>query len=66
MAEQKDRLLAIEVKATASPRHKDGGGIRRFREEHEGACVGGLLLHSGSDTFRMSEGILCAPWWKVI
>ncbi|MCY4340666.1 MAG: ATP-binding protein [Gammaproteobacteria bacterium] len=66
VAEQKDRLLAIEVKATASPRHKDGGGLRLFREEHEGACVGGLLLHGGSDTFWMSEGILCAPWWKII
>jgi len=66
VVEQKDRLLAIEVKATSSPRHKDGGGLRLFREEYAGACVGGLLLHGGSDTFWMSEGILCAPWWKAI
>lgn len=59
------RLLPVEVKATAAPRHRDGQALRLFREEYGKACIGGLLLHGGTDAFWLSDGILCAPWWKV-
>ena len=61
-----EKLLAIEVKAAAAPRRQDSQELRLFREEYREARIGGLLLHGGTDTFWLSEGILCAPGWRVM
>ena len=63
--ESGERLLAIEVK-TAAARHRDTTGLRLFREEYADRFVGGLLLHGGSETQLMSDGILAVPWWRVL
>lgn len=60
------RLLAIEVKASPNPRLRDIGGLRLFREEYGPRCVGGLLLHTGQETPWLADGVLAAPWWRVV
>ena len=64
--EDRDRLLAIEIKATTRPTARDARHLRTFREEYGDAVAGCLLLHGGDDTFRMEEGIVAAPWWRVV
>ena len=61
-----DRLLPIEVKATASPGYSDTRGIRAFQQEYPDRFAGGLLLHGGSRTQWVSDGILAVPWWRVV
>lgn len=61
-----DRLLPIEVKASSRPTPGDVRHLRAFRQEYGPAVVGGLILHGGDETFRMEEGIVAAPWWRVI
>lgn len=61
-----DRLLAIEAKTTTNPGHGDTQGLRLFRDEYGERCAGGLLLHAGAETQWMAEGILAAPWWRVM
>lgn len=59
------RLLAIEVKAGA-PRYAHTTGLRLFREEYADQFAGGLLLHGGKEIVQMSDGILAAPWWRIL
>ena len=61
-----DRLLAVEVKAKTAPRLADISGLRLFQEEYPERCIGGLLLHGGDETQWMAEGVLAAPWWRVL
>lgn len=64
--ESGDRLLPIEVKATRSPRPPDVKHLRTFLQQYPDRCPGGLLLHDGGDISWLSEGILSAPWWRVL
>jgi predicted AAA+ superfamily ATPase len=66
VVEWKGRLLAVEVKAADRVSRRDARGIMSFREEYGKAVHGGLLLHTGAEVFWLSEGILAAPWWRVI
>ncbi len=61
-----DRLLGVEIKATRRPSPRDARHLRAFRDEYGGAVAGCLLLHGGTETFRLSEGIVAAPWWRVL
>jgi predicted AAA+ superfamily ATPase len=61
-----DRLLAVEVKATATPTAHDARHLRAFRAEYGDAVAGCLLLHTGDDVYRLEEGIVVAPWWRVV
>ncbi len=60
------RLLAVEVKAGASPGLGDIRGLRLFQQDYRDRFAGGLLLHGGRDTQWMAEGVLAAPWWRVL
>jgi predicted AAA+ superfamily ATPase len=60
------RLLPIEVKATAQPSSGDLGNMRVFMDEYTDLTVGGLLLHTGPDTFWISKNVLATPWWTVV
>jgi predicted AAA+ superfamily ATPase len=64
--ERQGKLLAIEIKATSNPGYNDTRGLRSFLQEYPTDALGGLLLHGGENTFWLSEGVLAAPWWKVI
>ncbi|MCA9489862.1 MAG: ATP-binding protein [Myxococcales bacterium] len=63
---QDGRLMAVEVKATRTPRLKDARHLRAFRDEYGDAVIGGLLLHDGADTFRLEDRVVAAPWWRVL
>ncbi len=66
VVEQPDgRLLAIECKSGERPTHDDADGLRLFLREYP-AAVGGLLLHSGSETRWISDRVLSVPWWRVM
>ena len=64
--ESGNRLLPIEVKATANPGYSDTRSLRTFREEYPEQCLGGLLLHGGRDTRWISKDILATPWWRAL
>ena len=66
VVEAGERLLAIEVKATANPGLADVRGLRLFRQDYPDRFAGGLLLHGGRVTQWMAEDILAAPWWRVL
>jgi hypothetical protein len=61
-----ERLLPIEIKASARVSGDDARHLRTFREQYPDAASGALLLHDGHDVFWVSEGILAAPWWRVV
>ena len=66
VVEAGDRLLPIEVKATANPGYADTRGLRAFRDEYPEQFAGGLLLHGGDRAQWMSDRILAVPWWRVL
>lgn len=66
VVESGEKLLAIEVKATARPRIRDITGLQLFRDEYRDRFVGGLLLHAGGQVEWLADGILAAPWWRVL
>ena len=61
-----DRLLPIEVKATARPRLRDTAHLRTFRAEYGERSRAGLLLHDGELLDWIAPDVLAAPWWKVL
>ncbi len=66
VVEHEGRLLAIEVRATSRPMPHDARHLQTFRAEYGEDVAGCLLLHAGNATFRMGEGIVAAPWWRVM
>lgn len=60
-----DRLLPIEVKATARPRLRDAEHLLTFRREYGDRALPGLLLHAGDRLEWLAPGLLAAPWWRV-
>jgi predicted AAA+ superfamily ATPase len=63
--ESGNRLLPIEVKASARPRLADCAHLRTFRAEYGKKARGGLLLHTGNALEWLAPDVLAAPWWKV-
>jgi hypothetical protein len=59
-------LVAVEVKATTRPRFRDTAGLRAFREAHGDLVRSCLLLHAGDQVDWLAEGVLGAPWWRVV
>lgn len=64
--ERDDSLLAIEVKATERPRADDWRHLQHFVAQYDRECVGALLLHGGTETFRAADRILALPWWRIL
>lgn len=64
--EQGRKLVAVEVKATATPRSSDARQLAAFRDDYGSAVHGCLLLHTGDEVTPIGRGILAAPWWRVI
>ncbi len=55
------RVLAIEVKMTTDPGYRHSDGLQKFLQTHS-AAVGGLLIHCGTMTKRLTENIVAVPW----
>lgn len=66
VVELKHGLLTIEVKTAARVGPRDAAGLRVLRDEYRDLFLGGLLLHDGEVVEALGEGILAAPWWKVL
>lgn len=66
VVESKHELLAIEIKAGQRMNMRDASNLRTFRDEYRDLFLGGLLLHDGTAVEPMGEGILGAPWWKIL
>jgi len=64
--EWKGQLLPVEVKASGRPKLSDIKSLRTFRQEYPDMVRTGLLLHTGQETCWLAEGILAAPWWRVL
>jgi predicted AAA+ superfamily ATPase len=60
------RLVAVEVKAGARVGRNDARGLIAFRDEYPKQFHGGLLLHDGEQIEWLSDGILAAPWHRVL
>lgn len=59
-------LLPIEIKTTRRPRLADARSLRLFREEYGRSSRAGLLLHGGTETTWLADGVLAAPWWRIL
>jgi hypothetical protein len=44
----------------------DARGLQPFRDEYGRAALAALLLHDGHEITWLADGILAAPWWRVI
>jgi predicted AAA+ superfamily ATPase len=64
--EWRGRVLPIEIKATPQPRLADARGLLTFRAEYPDLTRTGLLLHAGTETGWIAEGVFAAPWWRLI
>ena len=64
--ERNGQLLPIEVRTGCRPRLSDIRGLRVFRQEYPDLTRSGGLLHGGDDLTWLADGILAAPWWRVI
>ena len=59
-------MLETSYQLIRLPAYAVTRGIMAFREEYGQAVKGGLVLHSGAEIYWLSEGVLAAPWWRVI
>ncbi len=55
------RVIGIEVKAAATPRHDDAKHLRWLRDELGDRFVAGVVLHTGPHIYEMDERIVAAP-----
>ena len=50
----------------ARPRLAAARSLQLFRAEYGTAALPGLLLHDGEELGWLADGILAAPWWRVM
>jgi predicted AAA+ superfamily ATPase len=55
------RLIGIEVKASASPNADDARHLVWLRDQMEGRFVAGVVFHTGPRIYELSERIIAAP-----
>jgi uncharacterized protein len=66
VVEHAGRVLPVEVKSAARVSMSDARHLRTFLDEYPDLATGALLLHGGDDVFWLDEGVLAAPWHRVI
>lgn len=59
-------LVGIEVKTGTQPSLRDLRGLVTFLAEHPRAARGGVVVHTGEESYWLDEKILAVPWWKVM
>ncbi len=55
------RLVGIEIKAAASVTSSDARHLVWLRESMQDRFVAGVVLHTGQDTYELSDSIIAAP-----
>jgi uncharacterized protein len=58
------KLLAVEVKMSATAHYSDVAGLTTFLQQHSDA-VGGVLLYSGDTIQRLGERVIALPWQMI-
>lgn len=66
VVERDGELLGIEVKSGPRPSAADAANLGVFAEEYGERVRGSLVLHAGTDTYRLGPNILATPWWRVL
>lgn len=56
-----DRLLGLEIKATAAPKASDARHLRWLRDRNPTRFVAGAVLHTGPDVFEFDDNIFAVP-----
>ena len=64
VVERRQQVLAVEVKATATPSPRDAAKLRRFLDEYGETVAGGLLLLHPS--LWLGDRLLATPWWSIL
>jgi len=57
LEDSRGRLVGIEVKSTSSPSGRDFKGLRAFAQTVGERFHRGILLHTGTSTAPMGEGL---------
>jgi predicted AAA+ superfamily ATPase len=65
VVERPGSLLPIEVKAAARIRPDDARHLRTFLADYPEAA-GGLLLYGGDTVVALDDGVVAAPWYRVL
>lgn len=60
------KLLPIEVKAASRVRTDDARHLSTFLEEYPEKADAGLLLHTGEDTYWLTDSVLAASWRSIL
>ncbi len=55
-------LVPLEIKATATPSPAMARGIRKFRETAPAAWTRGFVIHTGTVTLPLGDGIVALPF----
>ena len=55
------RIVAIEIKASSSPKPEDARHLVWLRERLGAQVVAAVLFHTGPRAYRMSEGVMALP-----
>ena len=55
------RVLALEVKATSAPTPADARHLAWLRDRIGDRFIGGAVLHTGPDAFKLGERLLAVP-----
>ncbi|HUB05248.1 MAG TPA: DUF4143 domain-containing protein [Solirubrobacteraceae bacterium] len=56
-----ERIVGIEVKASAAPGNEDARHLRWLSDELGARFVAGVVLHTGPRLYELSDGIIAAP-----
>jgi predicted AAA+ superfamily ATPase len=56
-----NRLLGLEIKATAAPKATDARHLRWLRDENPTRFVAGAVLHTGPDVIAFDDDIFAVP-----
>lgn len=56
-----ERVIGIEIKATAAPNAADAKHLRWLKAELGERLVAGVVLHTGPRLYELADGILAAP-----
>lgn len=66
IVEHEGRVLAVEVKGSATVSRGDATHLEAFIEAHDQLVHGALVLYAGRQTLPLGDRILAAPWWQVL
>lgn len=59
-------LMPVEIKSALAPAWSDVRGLHAFIDEYADLVLGALVLHGGTDTYRLTDRIVATPWWRVL